>query len=117
MSSTFPNAIHLAESYMELSGKITSVFVVGASLGEMIVSKFNYQLLLQSLTIIDLLDSIGCCLPLCTRLAAFPPICSAILCPHRHVLLLGRHRRRPQHRQIPEIPERRVPAPQAPSGG
>ncbi len=37
MSSTFPTAIHLAESYLELTGKITSVFVVGASLGEMVV--------------------------------------------------------------------------------
>lgn len=37
MSSSFPTAIHLAESYVQLSGKLASLLVVGACFGEMVI--------------------------------------------------------------------------------
>ncbi|ELR17151.1 transporter, major facilitator subfamily protein [Acanthamoeba castellanii str. Neff] len=37
ISSAFPTAMHLAEGYVPLTGSITSVMVVGASLGEMLI--------------------------------------------------------------------------------
>eukprot|EP01119_Soliformovum_irregulare_P023665 TRINITY_DN8313_c0_g1_i1.p2 TRINITY_DN8313_c0_g1~~TRINITY_DN8313_c0_g1_i1.p2 ORF type:complete len:176 (+),score=51.99 TRINITY_DN8313_c0_g1_i1:877-1404(+) len=37
MSSTFPSAIHLAENYMSLTGRLASLLVFGASSGEMVI--------------------------------------------------------------------------------
>jgi len=37
MASCFPTAFNLAKSYMNVSGKAASIFVIGASVGEMVV--------------------------------------------------------------------------------
>jgi len=53
MSSTFPSALQLAESYVDLSGQRTTVIVVGAAAGEMIVP-FMVATLMSSLGTISL---------------------------------------------------------------
>ncbi|KAL6077113.1 glucose transmembrane transporter [Balamuthia mandrillaris] len=51
MSSSFPTAINLAETYMKLTGRVTSLIVMGACFGEMIIPLLIAKLLEDAGTI------------------------------------------------------------------